>query len=246
MSTFVRRLALALSFLTRLPLARIAGDEVDVGRAVAFFPLVGVVLGTIVAGVAWLLADRLPASVLAVLLVALIAALTGGLHLDGLADTFDALGASGDAERRLAVLRDSRIGAHGASALLLLVLAKVAALEAHVASGGLAPLVVFPALARAVVPLELVSFSYARPSGLGSAFRAHAKTSDVALALATAAAALLFLGFRGVLAGVATVLLALLFARLAARRFGGLTGDVYGASIELAEALFLVLTLRAP
>src|SRR5690606_38917534 len=131
MSTFVRRLALALSFLTRLPLARIAGDEVDVGRAVAVFPPVGVALGTIVAGVAWLLADRLPASVLAVLLVALIAALTGGLHLDGLADTFDALGASGDAERRLAVLRDSRIGAHGASALLLLVLAKVAALEAH-------------------------------------------------------------------------------------------------------------------
>ncbi|MEW6269250.1 MAG: adenosylcobinamide-GDP ribazoletransferase [Thermodesulfobacteriota bacterium] len=242
-----RRLAVALSFLTRFPAD--SGDtvEADVGRSLAFFPLVGLLLGLLLVAAAWLLVGRVPVAVVALILVALLATLTGGLHLDGLADTFDALGARGDAARRLEVLRDSRIGAHGASALALLLLLKAAALQEVLAAGSLGIVLVFPAVARAVVALEVVLLPYARPSGLGTAFRAHARGADVLAALLVAGlSALLALGSVGLLAGVATAVLVLGFARCAARRFGGVTGDVYGASIEIGETAFLVLTLATP
>jgi len=241
-----RRLLVAVAFLTRLPSPAARASEEDVGRSLAFFPVVGLVLGAALATGTALGAGRLPDAVVAVLLAALLALLTGGLHLDGVADTFDALGASGaDRARRLEILRDSRIGAHGASALALVLLAKVAALEALVASGALATLVVFPAVARWAAALLLVRHPYARERGLGSAFRAHARPSDAALATAVALGATLWVGGGALVAALATLVLLAGFARLAVRRFGGLTGDVYGAAIELGEVAFLVLSLLA-
>lgn len=240
-----RRFAVAVSFLTCLPLGLTGADEEEVGRSVAFFPLVGLVLGLILVAATWLLGERFPAPVVAGLLVALLAVLTGGLHLDGLADTFDALGARGDAARRLEVLRDSRIGAHGASALVLVLLLKTLALQALVVHGAATACAAFPAVARGVVALEVVLFPYARPRGLGSAFRAHTRGADVLAALLVVAVVLAAAGAAAMIAALATLVGVLAFARFASRRFGGLTGDVYGASIELAEALFLVLTLAA-
>lgn len=245
----LRRLAIALAFLTRLPVRVDAGEECSVGRSVAFFPLVGVLLGATLAALAWLLDGRLPASVLAVLAAALLAIVTGALHLDGVADTFDALGAPGaDRARMLEILRDSRIGAHGATALLLVVLLKVTALHAILA-GGHAPvaatLIAFPALARFAAALVIVLFPYARTRGLGVAFHAHARPRDVAAAGLVAALAVLAAGRASVLAALVATGLVLLFVRRVAGRLGGVTGDVCGAAIELAEVLFLVVVLAA-
>jgi adenosylcobinamide-GDP ribazoletransferase len=242
-----RRFAIAVAFLTRLPVRVDAGEEQDVGRSVAFFPLVGVLLGVALATLAWLADGRLPTSLLAVLAAALLAALTGGLHLDGVADTFDALGAPGaDRARLLEILRDSRIGAHGAAALLFVVLLKVTALHAVLAGGhAAAVLLAFPALARFVAGLVIVLFPYARTHGLGIAFHAHARRSDVVLAGAIAAIVVLVAGRAAVLAALVATALALLFVRRVAARLGGVTGDVCGAAIELAEVIFLVVVVAA-
>jgi adenosylcobinamide-GDP ribazoletransferase len=245
-TTLLRRLTLAFAFLTRLPVPSAASDEVDVGRSVAFFPLVGLVLGAILAASASLLAGRLPSSVLAVLLVALHATLSGGLHLDGVADTFDALGAAGaDRARRLEILRDSRIGAHGAAALVLVLLLKVTALHALLASGRVAALVAFPVVGRCSAVLLIALFPYARSSGLGAAFHAHVRARDALAASVVAALAVLVPGGSAWLAAVLSAVLALAFAGFVARRFGGVTGDVCGAAIELSEVAFLILSLRS-
>lgn len=239
----LRRFALATAFLTRLPVRVDAGEERDIGRSVAFFPLVGVLLGAALAALALLLDGRVPASMLAVLAAALLAAVTGGLHLDGVADTFDAVGAPGaDRTRLLEILRDSRIGAHGAAALLFVVLLKVSALHAVLAGGhATAVLLAFPAVARFGAVLVIVLFPYARTRGLGVAFHAHARGADVAIAGAIAATAAVAAGGGAILAAVAAVAFVLLFVRRVAVRLGGVTGDVCGAAIELVETAFLVL-----
>ena len=125
----LKAIVAAFAFLTRIPVWRGPLRDEDLGRSVAFFPLVGLVLGLALAAAGAVAASELSPVVGAVLLAALLAALTGGLHLDGLADVFDAVGGGrGDRARMLELMRDSRIGAHGAVALVLLLAAKIAAL----------------------------------------------------------------------------------------------------------------------
>jgi len=243
--TIVHRLALATAFLTRLPVPVGAADATDVGRSVACFPLVGLLLGALLVTGDALLGARLPGSVLAVLLVALLAALSGGLHLDGVADTFDALGSPGaDRARRLEILRDSRIGAHGATALVLVVLVKVTAVHAVLAGAGAVMLPLFPMVGRCLAACAVVGFPYAREQGVGAAFASHARPIDAAAAVATTVLVATLLG--GAPALVAALLAAALvwcFVRRVARVLGGITGDVCGAAIELGECAFLVVLL---
>jgi adenosylcobinamide-GDP ribazoletransferase len=230
---------LAFRFLTRLPgKGELRGA--DLGRSCAWFPLPGAALGLVVAGAAHLVGPRLPALLVAVLAVAALAWMTGGLHLDGVADVFDGLGGGhGDRERILRIMRDSRIGAHGAAALVLLLAAKTAAVAELVARGALWPLVVAPAVARfTVVPL-VVLLPYAREEGLGKPFRGTAGGREIAVAGLLAAAVVAPFA-PGSLAPTAVALAAAGGLALAvSRRLGGLTGDVYGACIELAEVALL-------
>jgi adenosylcobinamide-GDP ribazoletransferase len=238
----VRPLVAAFAFLTRLPVWSGPLRDQDLGRSVTFFPIVGLVLGLVLTGLASLVGDVLAPTLAAVVLVSLLAALTGGLHLDGLADVFDALGgARGDRQRMLDIMRDSRIGAHGAAALVLLLLAKVATVAELVARRDLAALLVFPAVARWAVTPAIVFHPYARAEGTGRAFNGEARAWEVAGATAILAVALGAVGVRLVVPAVGALATASLFALWLRRRLGGLTGDVYGASIELAEVVTLAL-----
>ena len=238
----LRSLAIAFGFLTRVPVPTGAVLPRELGRAVAWFPAVGAVLGAMLAGLAHVLDGRLAPSLVAVAVVALLAAVTGGLHLDGVADVFDALGGGrGSRDRMLAIMRDSRIGAHGAAALALLLAGKLAAIAALVAHGRAWPVFAAPVAARwAVVPL-IAWFPYARPDGLGTAFHDHAGAAQVAGATVLAALALGGFGAPMVAPALAALATALGLALWLTRRLGGLTGDVYGAAIELAELVFLVV-----
>jgi adenosylcobinamide-GDP ribazoletransferase len=191
---------------------------------------------------AWLLRSHVPANLCAIAIVALLAALTGGLHLDGVADVFDALGGGrGDPARMLAIMRDSRIGAHGAVGLCLLLLAKVAAVGESVAHGPRLELLLFPAVARwAALPL-VAYFPSARGDGLGAGFRANARTIDVVLATAIVVGLLAWAGPAAFVPALVALACALAFGTYMQIRLGGLTGDVYGAAIEIAELAFLVL-----
>jgi len=239
--SFFRPVAVAFGFLTRLPLRANEVEERELGRSVAFFPVAGLAVGALLAAAAWFMRGRLPAPLQAVCVVALLAWLSGGLHLDGLADVFDGLsGGHGDRARALAIMRDARIGAHGAAALCLVLLAKTAALLPLVEAADTWALVAFPVAARwAAVPL-VAFFPYARPEGLGKAFHENTRVAYVVAATLLAAPVAVAMGPRAAVPVTAALAAALLFALAVHRRIGGLTGDAYGACIELAEVAFLV------
>jgi adenosylcobinamide-GDP ribazoletransferase len=238
----VKAVVAAFAFLTRLPVWRGPLRDGDLGRSVSFFPLVGLVLGFALTGLAAGLAGAMSPWLIAALLAALLAGLTGGLHLDGFADVFDALGGGrGDRARMLEIMRDSRIGAHGAAALNLLLIGKVAALAQAAERRDLLTLLAFPTIARWLVALLVVLFPYARAEGVGRAFSGEAGRLQAGIATGIAVVTLAALGPSLVLPALGAGAAVFGFAFWLHRRLGGLTGDVYGASIELGEVVMLVL-----
>jgi adenosylcobinamide-GDP ribazoletransferase len=244
-------LALAFGLLTRLPVRAEVTREEELGAAVAWFPAVGLAIGLALAAARALLEGHLAPGLIAALLIALSALVTGGLHLDGLADVFDGVGGGrGDRERMLAIMRDSRIGAHGAAALVLVLVAKVAALAELVPRGAGWALALAPLVARAAVMPLVLFFPYARAAGLGRAFHDYSRPRHLALGTACTLAVLSVAGralsARSVVVEIAAPTLAALAVSLLIgvwlrARMGGLTGDVYGSAIELSELAFWVV-----
>lgn len=229
-------LILAVRFLTVVPVpGREAQGASVLGRAAWWFPVVGLLLGVGLAGVLLALHTLFPPLVAAVLLVAVWKVVTGGIHLDGLADSLDGL-AGRDPAGRLAIMRDSRIGVFGAIGLILCLLLAVAALADLSGSVRVRLLVLAPVVGR-VAPLLVGGWLRpATPGGLGAAFTAGlSRWAGPLSGLAGLALGGALLGPWGaVIVGVAWIL-AILWAVFAARRLGGLTGDVLGAVVELAE-----------
>lgn len=242
----------ALAFLTRLPVGRAPITPQDSSWAPALFPVVGAGLGALSFGLLKGFAGFGP-WVAAIAVTASLAYVTGAFHEDGLADTADALGGHVSRERALEILKDSRIGSYGTVALLLALLARVALL-ANLGTSSLAAVIAYGMLARAV-PLWLMTLlPHANPAGgklkdLQSIPLSRAYTGTLIALLMTAGLAwyephaLVRLG----LALVAVTLVALWFARLAIRRLGGITGDVLGASEQIAEvAILMVFAWQSP
>jgi adenosylcobinamide-GDP ribazoletransferase len=240
-----RAFVAAVSLLTRLPVAmRMAVDETDLARSLAWLPLVGTALGGALALAARALEGRLDDGPAAVLLVGAWALATGAIHLDGLADAADALG-GGDRERRLAIMRDSQIGSFGALALVLVVVLKVALVASVLARGHHLWLIAIPPAGRVAASALSATLPYAREQGSAAALVSGGRRVErLAVALATAlVVALACARLRGLLAVAAAVLVALAIGRLAHQRIGGVTGDVLGATIELAECAALLALL---
>lgn len=236
----------AVSFLTRIPVpGRGSLPPRVAGLSVAFFPLVGLLLGGASAGVAWALRDRLglPAhSAWTLLLVSLHALLTGALHLDGVSDVADGLGGGrGDRERALEIMKDTRVGAFGVVALILVLIGKVVAMDEVLRMPGyLAMLLAYPLVARfAVVPL-IVFFPCARPTGLARTFHEQSRWPAALVAAGLAGVAMWVLGKTLFITAGIGVGVGLVVGILIASRLRGLTGDAYGASIELSELAFLL------
>lgn len=242
-------LRLALSFLTRLPLGTQHNvDERLLGRSLAWFPLVGLLLGALLAGVAHLLAGHFPSLVVAALLLVLLVAVTGALHLDGVADVADGCYGSRDRESRLRIMKDSRVGAMGVVAVGCVLLLKFAALASLSAPLVLPALLIAPAGGRWLQCALAVTSPYARPEGgTGGAFVAHAGLREFALATVTVtvAAGVLF-GLAGLVLLVLLGLLLLGWRSYGLAKLGGVTGDVLGAACEWTEAaLWLLLSCSA-
>jgi adenosylcobinamide-GDP ribazoletransferase len=238
---------LAVEFLTiaRLRPFRPVAAEALAGSQ-AFYPLVGLGIGTLLVLVDRLLRDTLPAGAMAAVLVAMLAVVTRGLHLDGLADTFDGLLGGHDAAQRLEIMRDPRIGSFGAVSLIVLILLKWSAIAALTAPVRVPALLLAPTLARYAMVVLAAAIPYARPQGLGAGYRAAARGAPVVLATASAAvAAVVLFRLSGVtLISVAT-LIALGIGSWAWRGIGGVTGDVYGAACEVTETGVLLVIVAA-
>ncbi len=236
----LRSLRSAIGFLTVVPVGSAsAGPAQRLGRA--WFPAVGALTG-LAAGAVFVGARELfPPFLAAVAAVAAGAALTGGLHLDGLADAADGLLGGHTRERRLEIMRDPRLGSYGAVALFLVLSGEVAALTAMQPRRALVGLVVAGALSRFGLLCVVALLPYVRAEGLGVAAVGGRRALDVfAGALLTAIACLLD-PRRAVVAALAAAVAVLIAAALAWRRIGGATGDVYGACTELSQLAALIV-----
>ena len=236
----IRDLAAAFGLLTRLPVGRWAAGA-DAARGVWAYPLAGAAVGAAGAAVyALLRAAGLGASLAAIWTLAALLLLTGALHEDGLADTADGLGGGRTRERRLEIMRDSRIGSFGALALLLSCAVRIAAVAAlpHGAVPG--ALIASGALGRAAMLVPLLLLRPARADGLGASLtRMRPITGAAGLALGTALA-LLALPLAAALRSLALAVLGGAGAAWQARRqLGGYTGDVLGATSVVVECLVL-------
>jgi adenosylcobinamide-GDP ribazoletransferase len=239
----MKRLVLALSFLTTIPV-RIFGtlQPGDLGRAGAWFPLVGLLLGGLLAAARLGLGKIFPDPLAAVLVVALWAWLTGFLHLDGLADCCDGMLAAAAPDRRLDIMKDPRLGTFGGVGLIMHLLIKTSALAALPASlpAAILPLLLAPALARWLILLAARQ-PMARPGGLGAEFASGVSWRTFVYAALVPIGLVVLGGLRAILAAAAAHLVAFSVARLARSRLGGITGDVLGLTVELSEAAVLLV-----
>lgn len=241
-----RAVVAAFSFLTVLPFGRlVALDGKDVARGSVLFPVVGGGIGAVTGGLAWVLGDHLPPMLAAVLAVAVGAAITGALHLDGLADCADGFGAR-TVEDRLRVMRDHTNGTYGGTALVLDLLVRVSVLGALAGTKeALLFAVAAGALSRTAGPLLAVALPYAQAKpGAGEALNSHPSQSRAAVALVLggliAFACLTPEIDRYVVALLAAAAVAVWVGWTSKRRLGGVTGDVMGAASELVELAVLV------
>jgi len=234
-----------LAFLTRLPIPYSAPPSFgEIGRAGWTFPLVGALVGVFAAIVYWLSNTLgLNPFVSALLAVGATLAVTGGLHEDGLADTSDGFGGGETRERKLEIMRDSRTGAFGVSALVLSIL-----LRAGMCRSLAEPALVAPALiaahagARAVLPFFMWLVPNARQDGLAASV-GQPPTAPVMVALLIGFTALvLCLGLSGALIAVLTMVAVIgILAWLCLGQIGGQTGDVLGALEQVCEILILLV-----
>lgn len=214
-------------------------------RALPWFPAVGLLLGALLLPVAWLAGQFWGAFVVAALLVVSWAVLTGGLHLDGLSDTFDGVMSWRPRARKLEIMKDSRIGAMGALALVAVLLLKFALLS-ELGPAWWQALLLAPLLGRWADLFSIAWFPPAAESGLGHAFHTQLRRQDYVLATAlTTAVTMLIGGLAGLVAMLLVTSVAYLLARWWTNELGGLTGDTYGALCEITEVVALATLVAA-
>ena len=244
----MKKLIYALRFMTVLPIPwRENEDLVQVSRSSGMFPLVGLIIGLLL-GLSHLLFYRvLSAAPLAFIQTVLWIGLTGGLHLDGLADTFDGIGSGRERDRMLEIMKDSSIGAFGALALVLQILFKFIFIREL---NELSPwLIIIPPLSgRWGQLIAIYCFPSARPDGMGHFFRDHIRINEVILGIiCTILIYLLLMPVSSLLILLAHSSFILGISAAISKKLKGLTGDVYGLVCETGESvtlLFLLLYLK--
>ncbi len=238
----------ALGFFTRLPVGSAPLPSTFRGVMV-WLPVVGIIVGALVALAVWLAAQWLPAPLCGIVGCLAWVVVTGGLHLDGVADCGDGLFVEAAPARRLEIMKDSRLGTFSGIALFFVLMLKAAALYALAEpliagqSGFLAlagACCLAGTLARGLV-FAAMRVPSARPGGLGEAMHEGVTGRHELIAVGIGLAICLLNGLRGVGALAAAVLVARLFLSAARKRLGGVTGDVFGCLIEFVECVVLVV-----
>jgi adenosylcobinamide-GDP ribazoletransferase len=236
----MRTLRTAFGLLTTLPLKQpedwSAGDS---GRASVWYPLVGLLIGGLT-WLAWMGTTRLfPAPVAGLLTLILWVALTGGLHLDGLADCCDGLLASTTIERRLEIMKDPRLGTFGGIGLVLTLLLKAAVLSSLTPQSALGILLAASLARWCILPAGLLPL--ARPSGMGADFKTGFRPWFIWAGAIFPLGLAIILGTRGLVSLAAGLIAATLVLLLAKSKINGVTGDVFGMTVEVVEVVSLLV-----
>jgi adenosylcobinamide-GDP ribazoletransferase len=243
----MKGLLLLFQFMTRLPIpVKLEYDADEVGKSMKFVPIIGMVIGGILWG-SYLVMSRYIENpyAIATLIVLLEVILTGGLHLDGLADTFDGIFSYRSKHRMLEIMKDSRLGSNGALALIIYFLLKIFLLV----EVGFAIILIMPVIARLNSVVNAAIGPYARATGMGKSIVEHTNGLGVLIATILTSVYVYFIGwyfgemefgFR-LLAIIPLVMLpGAFFAKLMGRKIGGITGDTLGAVLEMTEVLVLL------
>ncbi len=238
----------ALQFLTSIPVPwQREPAPRDLGRSVSYFPIIGLIIGLILAGLNWLFRLVLPQAVVNTLLLVAMVILTGAMHLDGFADTCDGIGGHHTVEERWAIMHDSRSGVFGIVGIVLLLLAKYIALSSIPSSLMMVSLIFMPVIGRWAMVYAIFTHPYARPSGLGKAFKQGTRWTGFAFATVITFAVAIALIPLFQLTGLAIIfvvwIVTVLLAVYLKQKFAGLTGDNYGAINEVAEVSALILII---
>ena len=243
------KLIAAFQFLTTIPIPKRREVRAeDMGAALAYFPLVGLCLGAVLAGVNWTLGLILPSSMVNVFIILALLLLTGALHVDGFIDTCDALFGQRTPSERWQILSDSRVGSFGVIGAFCLLLLVYVSLGEMPEAYKMVVLILMPALSRWSMVYAIFAFPYAKPEGLGKAFKQQVSWKQIILAtllvLASTLGLLATKGLALVLVGLALIFMVWLVATLLGwflkRRFAGLTGDSYGAINEVTQVFILI------
>ncbi|MCD6391176.1 MAG: adenosylcobinamide-GDP ribazoletransferase [Dehalococcoidia bacterium] len=238
------RFWIAWQFLTIIPSPpryRLYSAE-DLGRSISLFPVVGLLLGLVLFGLNYLLGLFLPPIVVSILLVIALVILTGALHLDGFIDTCDGLVVRSSASNKLKIMSDTQVGAFGVVGGCCLILAKFAALFSLPEGLRAIALILMPILSRWGMVYALYAFHPAKKEGLGWAAKQKANWKGMAAAtIFTLVMAFALLNWWGAALLAALSLILWAASKYLCSKFGGLTGDNYGAINEFAEVVVLIL-----
>ena len=242
---FIAAFKFSIQFLTRIPVKSPGRpDTIDCKKALICFPLTGYLIGCLLFFLWYLLQPFFPFNtlVLAILIVTAETIITGAFHLDGMADTFDALFSSGTTvERKLEIMKDSRIGVMGATALIISLLLKTALLDEVLNRQHPAALIIYPALGRWAQVLFFYASPYLRADGIGSVFARSIDKTTFIRATLVLIPCLFFPSFYLVFLMLLAILL--LYRRYIHRVLGGITGDVLGSAAIIAELTALLSIL---
>lgn len=235
---------LLLQFMTRIPTPKMEYEPKKLGKAMKFFPVVGIIIGVILYYSFIVLSQFFDSpEVIAILIILIEIILTGGLHLDGLADTFDGIFSYRSKKRMLEIMKDSRIGSNGALSLIIYFALKGTLLK-EVISIDDSPyfLLVMPVIARFNSTLNCGVGKYARPSGMGKHIVEETNILGVIVSLViTASFSYYLIGMTGIYAIVVVSILGIYFAKLMERKIGGITGDTLGAVVEMSTIIVLLV-----
>ena len=231
----------AIRFLTVVPAPGGEWSASSARRSVAWFPVVGLGIGGAVAAVNWAARLAMPDLPAAALALAAGVVLTGALHLDGLADTFDGLLGGKEPKRRLEIMKDPSIGVFGVAAVALVLIAKWGGLSSLPDANGWVAISLAAMAGRFAAVRAMAAFRYKDGEGLGTPFLGAGRISYVTAAVLAVALAVVLAGPLGLAALACASAIGLAVSAFAARRLGGgVTGDVYGAAIELSEVSALL------
>lgn len=232
----------ALLFLTRIPLSQIKLDEKKIASSIPFFPLAGTVVGGILCLIYFLGEKILPQQVLSVAIVAVWIMVTGGMHMDGFADTLDGLFCGQDRDKKLTVMKDSRIGAYGTMGTVVLLLFKASLINSLSRHFVMPALLLAPTLSRWVMSYAIINFPYVREKGLGKAFSLHKSFSQFLLSsLMTFIISFLISKAWGLIIAMIALTIGFVLIKYIISQLDGLTGDTYGAINEVCEAAVLLV-----